>query len=149
MRWQKSTRSVGCNPTKSVCNHHKVMYVINLKEINIQVLRLDDIPFAGQTNYILANARLHTNPSDCIKNPRSEERGFFGRGRRTRTLDARFWRPTLYQLSYTPILLIFTVLHYVSGFALLWYPKFILSWSDNEFRPLRQQILASSATGSA
>ena len=26
-----------------------------------------------------------------------------GRGRRTRTLDTRFWRPLLYQLSYTPI----------------------------------------------
>ena len=28
---------------------------------------------------------------------------FAGRGRRTRTLDTRFWRPLLYQLSYTPI----------------------------------------------
>ena len=27
---------------------------------------------------------------------------FFGRGRRTRTLGTRFWRPLLYQLSYTP-----------------------------------------------
>lgn len=28
----------------------------------------------------------------------------FGRGGRIRTRDIRFWRPTLYQLSYTPIL---------------------------------------------
>ena len=28
----------------------------------------------------------------------------FGRGRRDRTLGTRFWRPMLYQLSYTPIL---------------------------------------------
>ena len=28
---------------------------------------------------------------------------FYGRGRKTRTLDTRFWRPLLYQLSYTPI----------------------------------------------
>ena len=27
-----------------------------------------------------------------------------GRGRRIRTLDTRFWRPLLYQLSYTPTL---------------------------------------------
>ena len=27
----------------------------------------------------------------------------FGRGRKIRTLDTRFWRPMLYQLSYTPI----------------------------------------------
>ena len=27
----------------------------------------------------------------------------FGRGRRTRTLGTRFWRPLLYQLSYTPM----------------------------------------------
>ena len=28
---------------------------------------------------------------------------FFGRGGRTRTRDPRFWRPVLYQLSYTPV----------------------------------------------
>ena len=28
----------------------------------------------------------------------------FGRGRRDRTLNTRFWRPMLYQLSYTPII---------------------------------------------
>ena len=27
----------------------------------------------------------------------------FGRGTKARTLDTRFWRPLLYQLSYTPI----------------------------------------------
>ena len=27
----------------------------------------------------------------------------FGRGTKTRTLDTRFWRPLLYQLSYTPL----------------------------------------------
>ena len=30
---------------------------------------------------------------------------FAGRGRRTRTLDTRFWRPLLYQLSYTPMIM--------------------------------------------
>ena len=30
-------------------------------------------------------------------------RRFFGRGRRTWTLGTRFWRPLLYQLSYTPM----------------------------------------------
>ena len=29
--------------------------------------------------------------------------GCYGRGRRTRTLGTRFWRPLLYQLSYTPM----------------------------------------------
>ena len=29
--------------------------------------------------------------------------GVFGRGRKARTLDTRFWRPLLYQLSYTPM----------------------------------------------
>ena len=28
---------------------------------------------------------------------------YFGRGRKIRTLDTRFWRPLLYQLSYTPV----------------------------------------------
>ncbi len=27
----------------------------------------------------------------------------YGRGRRTRTLDLRFWRPLFYQLNYTPV----------------------------------------------
>ena len=31
-----------------------------------------------------------------------------GRGRRNRTLGTRFWRPLLYQLSYTPIWWAFT-----------------------------------------
>ena len=30
---------------------------------------------------------------------------YHGRGRRLRTLGLRFWRPPLYQLSYSPILL--------------------------------------------
>ena len=30
-------------------------------------------------------------------------KGLLGRGRRARTLGTRFWRPLLYQLSYTPI----------------------------------------------
>ena len=28
---------------------------------------------------------------------------FYGRGRRLRTLGLRFWRPPLYQLSYSPV----------------------------------------------
>ncbi len=34
-----------------------------------------------------------------------------GRGRRIRTLGTRFWRPLLYQLSYTPIWWAFTDLN--------------------------------------
>ena len=40
------------------------------------------------------------------KKPSAYANGFFlGRGRRTRTHDPWFWRPVLYQLSYTPITL--------------------------------------------
>ena len=38
-----------------------------------------------------------------IKNTTSVRMSCFGRGRKTRTLDTRFWRPLLYQLSYAPI----------------------------------------------
>ena len=38
----------------------------------------------------------YTTYSGCCK-------VFYGRGRKIRTLDTRFWRPLLYQLSYTPI----------------------------------------------
>ena len=50
-------RSIVCNPQLvAVCNHFEEMYVINPKERNIQVLRLDDIPFATQTDYIRLTA---------------------------------------------------------------------------------------------
>ena len=41
---------------------------------------------------------------DIIKNPVTEATGFLmnGRGNKDRTRDTRFWRPLLYQLSYTP-----------------------------------------------
>ena len=38
---------------------------------------------------------------------------FFGRGRRTRTHDPWFWRPVLYQLSYTPMLQILQHYDYI------------------------------------
>ena len=37
------------------------------------------------------------------KNPPRRQVSCYGRGRKIRTLDTRFWRPMLYQLSYTPI----------------------------------------------
>ena len=50
----------------------------------------------------------HHNHTTHVKRKPAETqcfRRFFGRGRRTRTLGTRFWRPLLYQLSYTPILI--------------------------------------------
>ena len=57
-------RSIVCNPQLvAVCNQHAVLdvihrrwYVINPKKRNIQDLRLDDIPFAKQTDYIRLTA---------------------------------------------------------------------------------------------
>ena len=71
-------RSIVCNPQLvAVCNHFEEMYVINPKKINMQVLRLDDIQFALRTDYILAYARLHTNPSDWIKNKTVRRLSYF------------------------------------------------------------------------
>ena len=43
----------------------------------------------------------NTSSSSAKKNALSD--GFFiGRGSKIRTHDTRFWRPMLYQLSYTP-----------------------------------------------
>ncbi len=36
-----------------------------------------------------------------------------GRGRRIRTLGTRFWRPLLYQLSYTPMLYDFRCIWFI------------------------------------
>ena len=53
---------------EGVCNPKVILVYKQSEGRNIQVLRLDDIPFAVQTDYILSIARLHTNPSDWIKN---------------------------------------------------------------------------------
>ena len=47
----------------------------------------------------------HLPKANIIEKRQVENRlGFFlGRGGRTRTRDPRFWRPVLYQLSYTPL----------------------------------------------
>jgi hypothetical protein len=42
-----------------------------------------------------------------------------GRGGRTRTLDPRFWRPMLYQLSYTPAVIVYCVSLHQNRFRLL------------------------------
>ena len=50
-------RNIVCDPQLvGVWNHFEEMYVINPKEIIIQVLRLDNIPFAMQTDYIRLTA---------------------------------------------------------------------------------------------
>ena len=42
---------------------------------------------------------------------------FLGRGRRIRTRDPRFWRPVLYQLSYTPIVDFVNTSYYITLFV--------------------------------
>ena len=82
----KSTRSVECNHfrKKMYVIQNLFWYVINPKERNIQALRLDDMQFALRTDYILANARLHTNPSDWIKKEKLFQASlFFGAADRT------------------------------------------------------------------
>ena len=53
-------------------------------------------------------SQLFINQGSCSYIKKTKKRrkhnvyGAFGRGRRFRTLGTRFWRPLLYQLSYTP-----------------------------------------------
>ena len=59
----------------------------------------------------VSNLRLLLNNQRAVL---SDGSLVIGRGRRIRTLDTRFWRPMLYQLSYTPISIInaaFTLIH--------------------------------------
>ena len=47
---------------------------------------------------------------------------FYGRGRETRTPGTRFWRPLLYQLSYTPILqLVNYIMYFIFCQALIFF----------------------------
>ena len=70
----KSRRSPVCDPTESECNHfRKKMYVINPKNT------LEEWWHTPVGDYILAYARLHTNPSDWIKKD-SQSAVFFWSG---------------------------------------------------------------------
>ena len=61
-------RSIACNPQQVAgCNHHEVMYVINPKEETYKAYAL--MTYRLQSKRItFAYRRLHTNPSDWIKN---------------------------------------------------------------------------------
>ena len=60
---------------------------------------------SNQLNY-MAESKFtedcRLNAKDYITN-NFRCKDFYGRGRKIRTLDTRFWRPLLYQLSYTPV----------------------------------------------
>ena len=64
-------RSIVCNPTKSVWNHHEVMYVINPKGDTSAVM-----PYTLRV-ITYALRRLHTNPSDWIKNKTVRRLSYF------------------------------------------------------------------------
>ena len=58
--------------------------------------RTHDLILTKDVLYLLSYSSLQKSPvSYCQQS--------FGRGRRIRTLGTRFWRPLLYQLSYTPL----------------------------------------------
>ena len=52
------------------------------------------LPLRILRSYAQSNKKVH-----CLR----QWTFLFGRGRRIRTRDPRFWRPVLYQLSYTPV----------------------------------------------
>ncbi len=54
---------------------------------------------SNQLNYmaVLPTIEIITHTTRVVK------KNLNGRGRKIRTLDTRFWRPLLYQLSYTPV----------------------------------------------
>ena len=57
------------------------------------------LPFVcGRTTFVVSS---HQQPQNAKKPP--FRTAVFGRGSKIRTHDTRFWRPMLYQLSYTPI----------------------------------------------
>ena len=58
--------------------------------------------FPCQTHFFVSSHQLSL---DCHKKTTRKGGLFYGRGSKIRTHDTRFWRPMLYQLSYTPNLL--------------------------------------------
>ena len=59
-------------------------------------------PRPNRTWIFISNV-IHSVLKKDEKPERSCVQAFHGRGRRLRTLGLRFWRPSLYQLSYSPI----------------------------------------------
>ena len=59
----------------------------------------------GHPHPTTRSACRESNPFVQTKKKKSRKTTLFlfGRGRRIRTLGTRFWRPLLYQLSYTPV----------------------------------------------
>ena len=71
-----------------------------------------------------ASTQMMLCPADTNEKIQVFRLGFFGRGRRARTHDPRFWRPVLYQLSYTPVFFRTCVLyHTFSRFAIPFLKK--------------------------
>ena len=77
--------------------------------------------------------RSPSSPSNSI--PAKTEKGrrlatffCFGRGRRTRTHDPWFWRPVLYQLSYTPVQR--GILYHTSAKKAIGFSKKVSEFSD-------------------
>ena len=61
------------------------------------------LPLAAVEKIARHAACLGFESGQAKKEKHRSLRCFFGRGRRIRTLGTRFWRPLLYQLSYTPM----------------------------------------------
>ena len=77
-------------------------------------------PSASENLFAYTKNNKHRKSSTC----------YFGRGRRDRTLGTRFWRPMLYQLSYTPILIfnaiwLYNKIDVMSSFIIKFYSKFL------------------------
>ena len=100
----KSTRSVGCNHFEEMYVIQNLFrYVINPKKVTYK--SCDLMTYSRKaTDYILANARLHTNPSDWIKikDYRSSPL-FFGAANQSRTGDLILTKDALYLLSHSSI----------------------------------------------
>ena len=99
--------------------------------------------FTWRSHISLAEGEFHW------KKPFAYANGFFlGRGRRTRTRDPRFWRPVLYQLSYTPVFFRTRVLyHTFSRFAIPFLKKVSYLRKFNNLSP-RASSWAKSARDS-
>ena len=70
------------------------------KRLSQREFALQTSPRLGFASHVISQSFLPLPR----KKPSAFANGFFlGRGRRTRTHDPWFWRPVLYQLSYTPV----------------------------------------------
>src|SRR4051812_34105947 len=80
----------------------KADYISPTHRVSVEPLHKHRFPIRQEGNQSLTNLAMYQPFANCCRKSALFVQGS-GRGSKARTYDLRFWRPPLYQLSYTPL----------------------------------------------